>query len=251
MATVHSSPWFRRYRRVTNPRLRLVCLPHAGGSASAYRSWVSLLPGDVDLLAVQYPGRQDRLGEPCLVTMDQLADAIVTALAPFLDLPVALFGHSMGASLAHEVGLRLERSGHAVQTLLVSARLPPRHHRPRMDSWDDEALLADVRMLDPDSTTILADPDMRAMMLPAIRADYLIADTYRPTPEGIIDAPVVAYVGDDDPYVRVWQLRAWSEITKSGFQTVVFPGSHFYLRGRESELVQDISSRLVTNAVSR
>src|SRR5689334_14969295 len=103
MVTDHSSRWFRRYRRVTDPRLRLVCFPHAGGSASAYRSWAALLPSDVDMLAVQYPGRQDRLAEPCLVAMEQLTDAIVTALAPLCDRPLALFGHSMGASLAHEV----------------------------------------------------------------------------------------------------------------------------------------------------
>jgi surfactin synthase thioesterase subunit len=224
-----------------------VCFPHAGGSASAYRSWTALLPDDVELLSAQYPGRQDRLAEPCLVEMDQLADAVCTALAPSLDLPVALFGHSMGASLAHEVALRLERAGAAPLALLVSARMPPRHHQPRIDTWDDQALLADVLALDPDSEAILADPDMRALMLPAIRADYLVADTYRPEPDPVVGVPVVAYVGDRDPYVSVWQLRAWSEVTKSNFQMVVFPGKHFYLRSAEVELVQDISGRLVTN----
>lgn len=209
-----------------------------------------MLPQDVELLSAQYPGRQDRLAEPCLVTMDQLADAIFTALTPFLEVPVALFGHSMGASLAHEVALRLERAGVPPLTLLVSARLPPRHHRPRIEVWDDQALLADVHTLDPDSQAVLADPDMREMMLPAIRADYLVADTYRPAPDPIVGAPVVAYVGDQDPYVCIWQLHAWSEVTKSTFHSVIFPGNHFYLRSQETELVQDVSDRLVTNAVT-
>ena len=230
--------------------MRLVCFPHAGGSASAYRSWASLLPDDVELLSAQYPGRQDRLAEPCLVSMDQFADAVCTALTPFLDLPVALFGHSMGASLAHEVALRLERAGTAPLALLVSSRMPPRHHRPRIEAWDDQALLADVRVLDPDSEAILADPDMRELMLPAIRADYLVADSYRPAPDPIVGIPVVAYAGDRDPYVSIWQLRAWAEITKSNFQMLVFPGHHFYLRSNAVELVQDISSRLVTNVMS-
>lgn len=250
MATEHSSRWFRRYRRVASPRLRLVCFPHAGGSASAYRSWASLLPDDVELLSAQYPGRQDRLAEPCLVSMDQFTDAACTALTPFLDLPVALFGHSMGASLAHEVALRLERTGTAPLTLLVSSRMPPRHHRPRIEAWDDQALLADVRVLDPDSEAILADPDMRELMLPAIRADYLVADSYRPAPDPTVGIPVVAYAGDRDPYVSVWQLRAWAEITKSNFQMAVFPGHHFYLRANMAELVQDISARLVTNVMT-
>jgi pyochelin biosynthetic protein PchC len=224
-----------------------VCFPHAGGSASAYRSWPALLPADVDMLAVQYPGRQDRLAEPCLVAMDQLADAIVTALAPFYDLPLALFGHSMGASLAHEVALRLPEPP---RLLLVSSRLPPRH-RPRIEAWDDEALLADVHTLDPGSQAILADPDMRALMLPSIRADYRLADTYRPSPDPVVGAPVVAYAGDQDPSVSVWQLRAWSEITLFRFETVIFPGNHFYLRPQVTGLVEDISGRLVTNVVGR
>lgn len=230
--------------------MRLVCFPHAGGSASAYRSWSNSLPDDIDLLAVQYPGRQDRLGEPFLLGMEQLADAIVTALTPFLDLPLALFGHSMGASAAHEVGLRLERAhGPVLRTLLVSSRLPPRHHKPRIEAWDDQALLDDVAILDPDGATVLDDPDMRELLLPAIRADYMIADTYRPSPSPIVGAPVVAYAGDRDPYVSVWQLRAWSEVTNSGFETVIFPGHHFYLRDQEAPLVGDITRRLMTNAL--
>src|SRR5205814_8095171 len=90
--------WFRRYRPVPECRLRLVCFPHAGGSASAYRSWPDSLPGDIELLAVRYPGRQDRLREPCLTSVAELADAVTGALTPYLDRPVALFGHSMGAS---------------------------------------------------------------------------------------------------------------------------------------------------------
>jgi pyochelin biosynthesis protein PchC len=222
--------------------LRLVCLPHAGGSASAYRSWPGLLPGDIDMLAVQYPGRQDRLGEPCLTSMDELADAVVAALDPLRDRPLALFGHSMGASLAHEVALRLP--ARVVELLLVSARLPPRHHNPRLPSHDDQALLADVRSLDPEYSAFLDDPEMRAVMMPSIRADYRIADAYRPSPCPVVDAPVVAYVGDQDPYVSVWQLRAWSEVTKAGFESVVLPGHHFYLRSQEARLVGDIANRL-------
>jgi pyochelin biosynthesis protein PchC len=194
------------------------------------------------MVAVQYPGRQDRLAEPCLTTMDELADAVAAALDPLLDRPLALFGHSMGASLAHEVALRLPAG--VVELLLVSARLPPRHHSPRLPSHDDQVLLADVRSLDPEYSAFLDDPDMREVMLPSIRADYRIADTYRPSPSPVVDAPVVAYLGGQDPSVSVWQVQAWSEVTKSGFDSVVLPGHHFYLRSQEARLVGDIAHRL-------
>jgi pyochelin biosynthetic protein PchC len=247
-----SSPWFRRYRQVLRPRLRLVCFPHAGGSASAYRSWPELLPDDLDVLAVQYPGRQDRLREPCMTSIDHLAEAIADALVPFLDRPLALFGHSMGASVAHEVALRLERRhGQVVDTLLVSARLPPRHHRPRDVRLDDQALLADVRKLDPDGSAVLDDPDMRDLLLPSIREDFRIADAYRPSSSLVVGTAVVAYVGDHDPQVSVWQMRAWSEVTTTSFATMVFPGHHFYLRSHEAKLTDDIARRVGTNAVTR
>jgi pyochelin biosynthetic protein PchC len=241
---VDMTDWFRRYRRVVEPRLRLVCFPHAGGSASVYRSWPNRLPDDVELLAAQYPGRQDRLREPCVDRMDRLATLVTGALLPFLDRPLALFGHSMGASLAHEVAVRLERlHGAEIVTLFVSARLPPRHHRPRDVHQDDETLLADVRMLDPVNSAVLDDPDMRELMLPVIRADYQVADSYRPA-NPLVRAPVVAYLGDADPTVGAGQLRAWAEITHAGFALVEFPGDHFYLVPGEAELVADIAARL-------
>jgi pyochelin biosynthetic protein PchC len=250
MAANPASLWFRRYRAVSQPRVRLVCFPHAGGSASSYRSWPRSLPGDVELLAVQYPGRQDRLGEPAMASMDQLAAAAADALAGYLDRPLALFGHSMGASVAYEVALRLQRRpGAVLDTLLVSARLPPRHHLPAPLPQDDEALLADVRSLDPDGSAILDDPDMRDVLLPTIRADYRVADTYRPSGCAVVGVPVVAYVGDRDPSVTAWQMRAWAEITTAGFDVLVFTGHHFYLRFHEAELVHDIARRLDTNGV--
>ncbi|GAB1510052.1 thioesterase II family protein [Actinophytocola sp. KF-1] len=242
MAARVGSSWFRRFRPIPDSRLRLVCFPHAGGSASAYRSWPALLPADVEVLAVQYPGRQDRGHEPCPADLHELADAVTAALDPFLDRPLALFGHSMGASAAHEVALRMGNP--LVHGLFVSARLPPRHHRPRDPHQDDDALLADVRALDPAGAAVLDDPDLRALLLPPIRADYRIADTYRPSADPVVDVPVVAYVGDRDPCVRPWQMQAWSEITNAGFDVVEFPGDHFYLKAAADRLTGDIGRRL-------
>jgi pyochelin biosynthetic protein PchC len=115
---------------------------------------------------------------------------------------------------------------------------------------DDDTLLADVRMLDPVNSAVLDDPDMRELMLPVIRADYQVADSYRPS-QPLVHAPVVAYGGDADPTVSVGQLRAWSEITDAGFALAVFPGDHFYLVPGEAELVADVATRLDTAAGRR
>src|SRR4051812_17652626 len=124
--------WFRRFRPVDRPRARLVCLPHAGGGASAYRTWPDRLPADVELLAGRYPGRQGRPLEGCGERMDALADQIPPALRPSLAEPVALFGHSMGASVAYEVAVRLEQQhGCRLAALLLSGQTPPHRGRYR------------------------------------------------------------------------------------------------------------------------
>lgn len=101
--------WFRRYpARSGASRLRLVCLPHAGGTATLSHGWAGVLPRGVEVLATRYPGRQERFGEPCASSMTELADAITDALEPELDAPVAFFGHSLGSAVAYEVARRLE-----------------------------------------------------------------------------------------------------------------------------------------------
>src|SRR5687767_15700848 len=95
--------WIRQYHPAPGSPIRLVCLPHAGGSASFYFPVSRSLSPEVDVLAVQYPGRQDRRHEPMVADIPALSRLVADELAGWLDKPLALFGHSMGASLAFEV----------------------------------------------------------------------------------------------------------------------------------------------------
>ncbi|SHG51820.1 thioesterase II family protein [Streptoalloteichus hindustanus] len=237
--------WFRRHTTSAAPARRLVCFPHAGGAASAFRGWARLLPPEVELLAVRYPGREDRLGEPCLVRMESLADAVVAALPPLLDRPLAFFGHSMGASLAHEVATRLERRhGVVLDLLVVSARQAPHRLDPDdLHTRPDAELVAELRALDPERSAVLDDPDLRDLVLPAIRADYEVVGTYLPREVEPVRSPVVGYTGEDDPRVTAEEMAEWAEVTTAGFAGRVFPGGHFYLTGQERAVVADVVDR--------
>jgi surfactin synthase thioesterase subunit len=211
-----------------------VCFPHAGGAASWYAPLARLLAPAVDVVAVQYPGRQDRLSEPCLDSITALRDAVVAQLlaAPgWLDRPVALFGHSMGAVVAYEVARTLEHDhGRPPRALFVSGRRAPSTHRvEQVHLGGDAALLREVARLGGTPPELLDDPDVHDLVLPALRGDYRAIETYawRPGPEP--GGPLWALVGDDDPVTTPAEAAAWRPHTSGLFERRVFPGRHFYL----------------------
>ncbi|MDJ0382302.1 alpha/beta fold hydrolase [Streptomyces sp. G-G2] len=245
-ATVDSDRWFRRYAVRADPRRRLLVLPHAGGSASFFHSWGVAFDSDTEVLVARYPGRHDRLTDPCVETMDELADQVTAALLPFLDVPLSLFGHSMGASLAYEVALRLE-SGHAVRpaALHVSSRKPPHRLTPRtLHKESDDALIAEVRRLGGTDDALLDDPDLREIVLPAIRADFTVVGTYGPRAATPVGCPVHAHIGDQDPSTTVRDMSAWADVAPAGFDLQVLPGGHFYLTEQRAALIASLARQL-------
>lgn len=236
--------WLRCLRPVPRPRLRLVCFPHAGGNAAFFRSWASCLPEDVELHSVQYPGRMDRIGEPLLRRMDPLANRAAHAIAPLLrGAPVALVGHSLGASVAHEVALRLARFAPA---LVVSGRPAPQHlHEGSVHLADDATVWAEIGRLGGTDDEILDNPALRSLVVPVLRADYEVAETYAPAGQPtVLNGPVLALLGDDDPEVTEPEARGWSAHAGSTFALRVFPGDHFYLVGKEADVVGAILTTL-------
>ncbi|MFJ9178096.1 thioesterase II family protein [Streptomyces sp. NPDC102360] len=246
-ARTDAGPWLRRYSKATAPRLRMVCFPHAGGTAQLFQGWPSRLPSDVDLLAVRYPGRQDRLAEPCVETMEELADSITDALADHLGLPLALFGHSMGSSVAYEVAVRLEsRHGVSPAHLLVSGRAAPHHaKRSLLHDADDDTLIAGIRTLGDLGSEVFDIPELRELLLPPLRADYRLIETYRPHSPVPVRSPITAYVGTEDHGCVREDVLAWAELTTSGdFGLRAFDGDHFYLVPQEGELLADVTRRI-------
>lgn len=237
--------WIRRFRDDDESGTKLVCFPHAGGWASAYRTWSLGLPSDTGLLAVRYPGREDRYDDPFPLGMEVLADDIADALAELTRYRLVLFGHSMGASVAHEVALRLQQRGCPPAALCVSGRRPPHALQGmRRLSGTDEEIIADILRFDESRAPVFADPDLRDLVLPAVRADYRLVDDYRGGLRPPLGCPVYGYTGDADSEVTPQQMRGWADMTHEDFRLRVLPGGHFYLIAEEAALLADLSDVL-------
>jgi pyochelin biosynthetic protein PchC len=242
--SLDSRVWLRRFHPAPAAAARLVCFPHAGGSASWYHPVSAALAPSVEVLAVQYPGRQDRRAEPLVDDLFVLADQLAAVLAA-QDGPLAFFGHSMGASLAFEVARRLEPQGTRLLTLFVSGRRAPSTSREeRVHEKDDAGLLAEVRRLSGTDAQVLADDEIVRMVLPSLRNDYKAAETYHYRPGPDVSCPVVALIGEDDPKVTEAEARQWATHTSGAFELKTFPGGHFYLTEHHAAVNRLLGARL-------
>ncbi|OZM83062.1 thioesterase II family protein [Pseudonocardia sp. MH-G8] len=239
------SLWIRQFRRSLDPAVRLVCFPHAGGSAGFFHPMAHALNPSIEVLAVQYPGRQDRLKEPGVTDIGELADRVVEALGERLDRPLALFGHSMGATVAFEVAVRLEAAGVVARVLFISGRRAPsvvRHEEVHLRS--DDELVAELAALHGTEPALLRDEGLLQMILPAIRSDYRAIETYRCRPGSRTSSPVLAFTGESDPKVDLDEVHAWGRHTSSTFELATFPGGHFFLTVHLPAIVAAIEGRL-------
>lgn len=246
-----SKPWLRRHPAQGPDALaRLVCFPHAGGTAATFQGWPARLPPGVETLVVQYPGRQERMAEPCIEDMAETADRVAEELAPHLDLPLTFFGHSMGSGLAYEVARRLERDHAVVVTrVFVSARTAPHHvHGEKRHLLPDEELVASMRALGGPDAEVYDHVQLLPLILPPLRADLRLLDAYRPDRESLprIQAPVTAWGGDSDHTCPTADLSLWQELTTADCEVRVYPGGHHFLRTNEADVVGVVSKHLAT-----
>jgi pyochelin biosynthesis protein PchC len=231
MSTSTGGLWLRRFHPALPGAPRLVCFPHAGGSASFFHPLSAALAPAVEVLAAQYPGRQDRRAEPVLTHIGALADRLADDLAGRPAVPTTFFGHSMGSLVGYEAARRLERRGTVLTRLYVSGRRPPDRPGPgdTVHTRDDDGVLAEVRALGGPGVAMLDDPELRELAMPAIRGDYTAIETYVRAPGPPLTCALTALVGDRDPQVTVAEARGWAGHTAGPFDLRVFPGGHFYV----------------------
>jgi medium-chain acyl-[acyl-carrier-protein] hydrolase len=227
-----SAEWLVRWRPAAAPRLRLFCLPHAGGGAGAYRQWADCLAPGVEVVAIRPPGRESRFTEPPLRRIPDIVRGLLADLVPLLDRPHAWFGHSLGALTAFETCRALFRMGlPAPERLCVSGRMAP-HLPPREAPVHDAPLrdfLARLRELNGTPPEILSDPVIMTGLLPMLRADFAAVETYTCEHAPPLSCPISVFGSTNDPFVTIAGMHAWRQHTSAKFTIRILGGDHFFL----------------------
>jgi len=232
---------------------RLICFPHAGAGASAFAEWAKLLPEDIELVAVQLPGRQNRIGEEPFRDVGRLTTALRHALRPVLEGRYAFFGHSGGAIAAYELARALAAAGEGgPEHLFVSAQPAPDVPPVRvLHELPDDAFRAELIALGGIDPEIAAMPEVMEMLLGLLRTDFRLWEGYRPTSPGAVDCPVTALSPDADPRAPRDAVRGWQVFTTAGFRLRTFSGGHFYLYRSAADVVAAIRQELLDPTTDR
>ncbi len=237
-AATHSGPmftadsrWIRRAVR-PHPSLRLVCLPFAGGGASAFQSLVRLLPRDIEVIAIQLPGREERTREDPPDAVPALAAACAVAVRPYLNVPYALYGHCAGALLAYEVAHEVRRRFGVWPNRLVAAAQPAPHlppTRPPLHELSDELLIEGIRERGGLPPAIAVQPDLISVLLPLLRSDFALWERYQHRRRDPLPCPVTTMRGRADGLVDVTNTKPWGEHSSAGWSELLVEGGHYFI----------------------
>jgi len=239
--------WFPGIEDAAADKPRLFCFPWAGGGALPYKPWREPLADIVSLIPVRLPGRESRYGEAGFERMEKLVEALVEQIRPYAEGRFSFFGHSMGAGIAFELARAMRREGlPAPVSLHVSGARAPQyrlnHQPPPEPSLRD--FIEELRRLEGFPPSVLNNPELLKLALPALLADARLYRQYRYLPEPPLEMPIYAYGGEADPNVTAEHLEAWREQTTGPFERREFKGGHFYLEPSQAALLAALRAAL-------
>jgi surfactin synthase thioesterase subunit len=238
--------WIKRTGQDQQTCFRLFCFPYAGGGASIFRLWQERLPSDIEVCAIQLPGREDRLRETPFDRLSSLIDELADVLYPYMDLPFAFFGHSLGSLISFELTRRLRRQkAPCPLQLFVSGCRAPQipNPDPPIHQLPDAEFIEELGRFNGTPQAVLDNPELMEVFLPLLRSDIGLWETYVYDREAPLDCPITAFGGLEDEEVSREELAAWCDQTRSRFNMQMFSGDHFYLNGKESNGVSEVISR--------
>jgi medium-chain acyl-[acyl-carrier-protein] hydrolase len=247
VTSTRTENWIVRSTPVLKPSLRLFCFPCAGAGASSFNAWPSQLQPDVDICAVQLPGRETRYTEDSFEELSPIIDGLIEAIKPWCDLPIAFFGHCLGALIAFELARQLSAPGRQglLQLFVAGCRAPqcPPLEAP-IHGLPDHHFLARLRELNQMPEAILQDPELLNLFMPVLRADFSVWESYVYAAAEPLDCSISAFGGADEKKLTQEALQQWSVQTRGPFVARRLPGDHFFIHSSRTLLLRFIGEDL-------
>ena len=240
-----TSPWFT-VPRSEQTKIRLFCFPYAGGSSLIYRTWPKTLGPSIAVCPAHLPGRERRLTEKPYTSAQTLVETLAEAIIPHLDLPFAFFGHSMGALISFELARYLRRLNLPLpKHMFLSGRAAPQLEREQVTyNLPAKEFAEELRRLNGTPREVLEHEELMELMMPLLRADFQICETYEYTKEPPLECPITAFGGLSDKDVTGEMIGAWREQTARAFRLLMMPGDHFFLHSAQERMLGIISQEL-------
>lgn len=235
------------------PSLRIFCFPYAGGSSQIFRTWSTQFPDEIELCPIQLPGRGSRFEEVPYRQIAPLITALAEVILPRMDRPCAFFGHSMGSIIAYELAQHLKQTaGVSLCHLFVSGRGAP--HLPRRSTpiynLPEMEFLEELRQLNGTPEEVFDDRELLQLLIPLLRADFELIETYRFAGHSPLECPITAIGGLSDVEITREDIEAWSDHTASDFSAHMLPGDHFFIGQSEAFLLQIVIRQLYNKLTS-
>ena len=238
--------WFVSSQTRREAELKLFCFPYAGGTSLIYRDWAKFIPATIQVIAAELTGRGARLKEPPYASLPPLIDDLADFILPLLDRPFAFFGHSMGALIAFELSRHLRRRhNREPELLLVSGRRAPQlpNDEPPKYNLPDDEFKEELQRINGTPKEVLEHAELMELMIPLLRADFAVTQTYEYSDDAPLNCPIVTYGGLQDEVTRDL-LVPWQEQTYSSHALHMLPGGHFFIRSAQTLLLESIIREL-------
>lgn len=248
MSDTQLKSWLGFHKLNPNASLRLLCFPYAGGSSQIYREWQRGFPSNIEVCAIQLPGRGHRLADAPFTNLHELVRVAAEDLLPVIDRPFALFGHSMGAMIAFELACRLrEKRGVEPEHLLISSRQAP-HLPPDRITYNlpEAEFLTELSELNGTPREVLEHPELMALLMPLLRADFQLVETYQYVPASPLNCRLTVIGGSEDHEISTDKLEAWREYTRGEFALRIIPGGHFFINTSRPQLLEFLARTLAS-----
>ena len=245
--TLPANQWIAFPRQNPHARLRLFCFPYAGGSSLIFRKWVDSLPASIELCPVRLPGREGRARETPYHHLHSLVEATYEGIQSYLDKPFAFFGHSMGAILSyHLTHYARHKCGLEPAHLFISGRRAPQFTDEQTPTYKlpDKEFIEDLQRLNGTPREVLENHELMQMMIPLLRADFEVCQTYQYAPLPVLSCPITAYGGLQDADVSRENLAGWREHTTGTFTLRMLPGDHFFINSSTPLLLRTLAAVL-------